>query len=86
MTGVASRMRAWVTSTVHTKIGIRNRVIPGARILKMVVRKLTEPRIEAVPTTARPMIHRSVPSSGEKRAWVSGLYPVQPPAAAPPTR
>ena len=34
-TGVASRISTAVTSTVHTKIGIRNRVMPGARILKI---------------------------------------------------
>ena len=64
-TGVASRISVIVTSTVHTKIGIRKRVIPGARILKMVAMKLTEPRIEAVPTRIRPISHRSVPGPGE---------------------
>jgi hypothetical protein len=61
-TGVASRISVAVTSTVQAKIGIRNRVMPGARILKMVVMKFTAPRIEAVPTSARPMSHRSVPA------------------------
>ena len=60
-TGVASRISTAVTSTVQTKIGIRNSVIPGARILKIVVMKFTAPRIEAVPTRVSPMIHRSVP-------------------------
>ncbi len=63
-TGVASRMRVMVTSTVHTKIGIRKRVIPGARILKIVAMKLIDPRIEAVPTRIRPISHRSVPAPG----------------------
>ena len=53
-----------VTSTVHTKIGIRKSVIPGARILKMVAMKLIEPRIEAVPTSVSPISHRSVPTPG----------------------
>ena len=65
-TGVASRIRVAVTSTVQTKIGIRKRVIPGARILKMVVMKLTEPRIEAVPTRGRPISHRSVPDAAAR--------------------
>ena len=34
---------------------------PGARMLKMVVMKLTAPRIEAVPTSSRATIHRSMP-------------------------
>ena len=62
---MASRMRVAVTSTVQTRIGIRKRVIPGARILKMVAMKLTDPRIEAVPTSSRPISHRSVPGPGE---------------------
>ena len=61
-TGVASRISVAVTSTVQAKIGIRKSVIPGARILKMVVMKLTAPRIEAVPTRVRPISHRSVPT------------------------
>ncbi len=64
-TGVASRMSTAVTSTVHTKIGIRKSVIPGARILKMVAMKFTAPRIDAVPTRVSPMIQRSVPTRGE---------------------
>ena len=61
-TGVASRIRVWVTSTVQTRIGMRNSVMPGARILKMVATKLIDPRIEAVPTSSRPISHRSVPT------------------------
>ena len=62
MTGVAISTRTEVTSTVQTRIGIRNRVIPGARILKIVTRKLIAPRIELVPIRTRPTIHRSCPA------------------------
>jgi hypothetical protein len=41
-----------VTSMFQVKIGIRNIVMPGARIVMMVVMKLTAPRI--VPKTAQP--------------------------------
>jgi hypothetical protein len=34
-----------VTSVFHTKIGIRNIVMPGARIVKIVVTKFTAPRM-----------------------------------------
>ncbi len=34
-----------VTSVFHTKIGIRNMVIPGARMQMIVVMKLTAPRM-----------------------------------------
>ena len=61
MTGVAISTRTEVTSTVQTRIGIRKRVIPGARILKIVTRKLMAPRIELVPISTRATIHRSWP-------------------------
>ena len=82
-TGVAMTTRTLVTSTVQARIGILNRVIPGARILKIVTRKLMPPRIELVPISVRPTIHRSVPVPlyfGPE----SGGYSVQPEAAAPP--
>ena len=59
MTGVAIRTRTEVTSTVQTMIGIRNRVIPGARILNIVTRKLMAPRIELVPMSTSATIQRS---------------------------
>ena len=61
MTGVAISTRTEVTSTVQTMIGIRNRVIPGARILNIVTRKLMAPRIELVPISTSATIHRSCP-------------------------
>ena len=82
-TGVAISTRMLVVSTVQARIGIRNSVIPGARILKIVTRKLIAPRIELVPMSVRPMIQRSVPvplNCGPE----SGGYSVQPAAAAPP--
>ena len=50
---------------VQVKIGIRNIVIPGARIQKMVVTKFTEPRMVPSPPIAKPSNHRSPPTSGE---------------------
>ena len=60
-TGVAISTSTLVTRTVQTRIGSRNMVSPGARILKMVVRKLTAPRMELVPMRIRPTAQRSVP-------------------------
>ncbi len=82
-TGVAMSTRTLVTSTVQARIGIRNSVMPGARIRKIVTRKLIAPRMELVPMRTRPMIQRSVPvpwNAGPD----SGGYSVQPDAAAPP--
>ena len=55
-------------------IGIRNRVIPGARILKIVTRKLMAPRIELVPIRTSATIHRSwpVPEAASGRSCDSG--------------
>ncbi|GAA3589002.1 hypothetical protein GCM10022235_70140 [Kribbella ginsengisoli] len=56
----------------QVKIGIRNIVIPGARIVMMVVTKLTAPRMVPRPAIHRPMIHRSPPTPGERTAFDSG--------------
>ena len=48
-TGKASSSRKAVISTDQTNSGILCRVMPGARMLKMVVMKLTAPRIELAP-------------------------------------
>ncbi|SIM95778.1 Uncharacterised protein [Mycobacteroides abscessus subsp. abscessus] len=54
------------------KIGIRNIVIPGARIHTTVVIMFTAPRMVPTPPTARPMIHRSPPTPGLCTALESG--------------
>ncbi|RPK86013.1 hypothetical protein EES45_00690 [Streptomyces sp. ADI97-07] len=51
---------------------MRNIVMPGARMQMIVVMKLTEPRIVPKPENARPMIHRSPPTPGERIESVSG--------------
>src|SRR2546423_10364712 len=86
MAGVAMSTRTLVTSTVQTMIGIRNSVIPGARILKIVTRKLIAPRIELVPIRMIERIHRSWPEPGAFSGPTSdsGGELVQPPPGAPP--
>ncbi len=61
-----------VTSTFQVKIGIRNIVMPGARMQMIVVTKLTPPRIVPSPDSTRPMIHMSAPMPGEYTWLVSG--------------
>ena len=63
---------------------MRNMVIPGARIVKIVVMKLTPPRIVPIPPIAKPTIQRSPPMPGEYCELDSGAYAVQPNEAAPP--
>ena len=68
----------------QVKIGIRNIVMPGARMQKIVVTKLTAPRMVPRPASHRPMIQRSPPMPGELTASDSGAYAYQPKSAAPP--
>ena len=53
-------------------MGIRNMVMPGARMQMIVVTKLTPPRMVPSPASARPMIHMSPPTPGEYTVLVSG--------------
>ncbi len=71
-TGKAISTRMLVSATFQVKIGMRNMVMPGARMHRMVVMKLTAPRMVPRPPTASPMIHRSPPSPGERTASDSG--------------
>ncbi len=58
------RASSEVTRTVHVKTGIRNIVMPGARMQMIVVMKLTEPRMVPKPVRVRPKTPRSVPRPG----------------------
>ena len=73
-----------VMKMFQVKIGIRHIVMPGARMQTVVVIMLTAPRMVPSPPRARPMIHRSPPAPGEFTESDSGVYAVQPKAAAPP--
>ncbi len=59
------RTRIEVSNTFQEKIDIRNIVIPGARIVKIVVTKLTPPRIVPSPLAASPRIQGSAPIPGD---------------------
>ncbi|SFY47498.1 hypothetical protein STEPF1_00709 [Streptomyces sp. F-1] len=71
-TGKANSTRTLVSSTFHTKIGIRNIVMPGARMQMIVVMKLTEPRMVPKPEKARPMNHTLAPTPGEYTSLCRG--------------
>ena len=72
-----------VTSVFQVKIGIRNMVIPGARIVKIVVMKFTPPMIVPKPLRASPNTQRSPPIPGEKVVLDNGAYANHPNDAAP---
>lgn len=59
-TGSDSSSRKAVISTDQTNSGMRCRVMPGARILKIVVMKLIAPRIDEAPARWSDRIARSM--------------------------
>ncbi|MCY1170803.1 hypothetical protein D9M73_108930 [compost metagenome] len=63
-TGSESSSRKAVTSTDHTNSGILCSVMPGARMLKMVVMKLIAPRIDEAPAKCSARIAMSVDGPG----------------------
>ena len=64
-TGKASSTRMEVSRAFQVKIGIRNIVMPGTRMQKIVVVKFTVPRMVPNPDSTSPMIHMSAPTPGE---------------------
>ena len=84
-TGSDSSSRKVVTRIDHTNRGIRCSVMPGARMLKIVVMKLMAPRIEDAPARWRLRIAMSTAIPG----WpdvASGAYTVQPAPTPPSTK
>src|ERR1700693_3701710 len=81
MNGVAITTSSDVVKFAHTSSGMRQKVIPGARIVMIVTRKLSAVMIEDAPAHWTPMLKKTVPSG-----WSTdnGAYPVQPAANAPP--
>jgi len=64
-TGSESSSRNAVTSTDHTNSGILCMVMPGARMLKMVVMKLMAPMIEPAPARCSAKMPKSTAGPGE---------------------
>src|SRR5438445_13552037 len=81
MNGVAITTSSEVAKLAHTSRGMRKKLIPGARIVMIVTRKLSAVITEEAPANWTP---------SEKNVWPigalsdSGAYAVQPSAKAPP--
>ncbi len=60
-TGMTAISRYAVMSHVHTKSGIFMSVMPGARMLRMVVTMLIEPMIDDAPRMCSANIAKSIP-------------------------
>src|SRR3954467_11042559 len=76
-TGSASSSRNTVTRIDHTNSGILCSVMPGARMLKIVVMKLMAPRIEEAPARCSDRMAKSTAGPGWPEVD-SGAYIVQP--------
>src|SRR5437764_2206404 len=76
-TGSDNNNRNTVTRIDHTNSGILCRVMPGARMLKMVVMKLMAPRIDDAPAKWIERMAKSTAGPGWPEVD-SGAYRVQP--------
>ena len=81
---MANNSRNWVTSTIHVKIGIFIKVMPGARMLMTVTIRLMALVSDAMPVICNPSVQKSMPFVGENGTDELGAYMNQPPSAAPP--
>src|SRR6185437_3385816 len=77
-TGIVNRSMNAVTSCDQTNSGILCMVMPGARMLKIVVIKLIEARMELAPARCSPNNVKSIPGPGMYVLFDSGGYSVQP--------
>ena len=78
-TGSDSTSRNAVTSTDQANSGILCSVMPGARMLKMVVMKLMAPRIDEAPARCSARMTKSIAGPGWPVLEESGGYMTQPP-------
>src|SRR5919197_6285300 len=62
MNGVAITTRREVVKFAHTSSGSRQKVIPGARMVMIVTRKLSAVMIEDAPAHWTPMLKNTLPS------------------------
>src|SRR5207342_2725209 len=81
MNGVAITTSSEVVKFAQTRSGIRQNVIPGARIVMMVTRKLRAVMIDDAPAHWTAWLKKIAPIGW----WLelSVAYPVHPPANAP---
>src|SRR6185437_7738426 len=82
MNGVAITTSNEVVKFAQTSSGIRQNVMPGARIVMIVTRKLSAVMIDDAPAHWTPWLKKIAPIG-----WCveqSGAYTVQPQANAPP--
>ena len=62
MNGVAITTRSDVVKFAHTSSGMRQKVIPGARMVMIVTRKLSAVMIDDAPAHWTPMLKKTCPN------------------------
>src|SRR4029453_16109372 len=82
MNGVAITTSREVVKFAHTSSGMRQNVIPGARMVMIVTRKLSAVAIDDAPANCTPTVKNCWPMGVSVE---SGAYAVQPVAKAPPS-
>ena len=55
MIGSEKASSSWTTSVIQTNTGIRNSVMPGARMLMIVTAKFTAETVDAMPVMSSPI-------------------------------
>src|ERR1700730_19256360 len=81
MNGVAITTSSEVEKFAHTSSGMRKKLIPGARIVMIVTRKLSAVRTDDAPANWTAIVKNDCPSGAETD---NGAYAVQPDANEPP--
>src|SRR5688500_7643258 len=79
--GVAMTTSSEVEKFAHTSSGMRQKLMPGARMVMMVTRKFRAVAIDDAPANCTPIVKKSWPIGTEVE---SGAYAVQPVANEPP--
>ena len=82
MKGVAITTSSEVVKFAQTSSGMRQNVMPGARMVMMVTRKLSAVAIDDAPANCTPSVKNCWPIGVSVD---SGAYAVQPVANAPPS-
>src|SRR5215218_6426130 len=81
MNGVAMTTSSEVEKFAHTSSGMRQKDMPGARMVMIVTRKFSAVAIEDAPANCTPMVKNICPSGAEV---LNGAYAVQPVENDPP--
>src|SRR5918997_4235030 len=81
MNGVAMTTSSEVVKFAQTSSGMRQKLMPGARIVMMVTRKFSAVAIDDAPANCTPIVKNSCPIG---TSVDSGAYAVQPVENEPP--